>query len=50
VADDEGFVYENNRAATLQALVSDRDLAPPLDALMKVRDAPRDPFFEPNWR
>jgi 5,6,7,8-tetrahydromethanopterin hydro-lyase len=47
-ADDEGSVYENNRAATLQALVSGRDLAPPLDALMAVRDKPRNPFFEPD--
>jgi len=47
-ADDEWSVYENNRAAALQALVSGRDLAPPLDALMEVRDAPRNPFFEPD--
>jgi 5,6,7,8-tetrahydromethanopterin hydro-lyase len=47
-ADDEGSVYENNRAAALQALVSGRDLDPPLEALMAVRDAPRNPFFEPD--
>jgi 5,6,7,8-tetrahydromethanopterin hydro-lyase len=47
-ANDEGSVYENNRVATLQALVCGRDGAPPLDALMKVRDAPGNPFFEPD--
>jgi 5,6,7,8-tetrahydromethanopterin hydro-lyase len=47
-ADDEGSVYENNRSATLQALTAGRDLAPTLDALMAVRDAPRNPFFEPD--
>jgi 5,6,7,8-tetrahydromethanopterin hydro-lyase len=47
-ADDEGSVYENNRAATLDALVAGRDLAPPLNALMAVRNAPRNPFFEPD--
>ena len=47
-ADDEGSVYANNRAAVLQALVAGRDLAPTLDALMEVRDAPRNPFFQPD--
>jgi 5,6,7,8-tetrahydromethanopterin hydro-lyase len=47
-AGDEGAVYENNRAATLQALISGLDLAPPLNTLMAVRDAPRNPFFEPD--
>jgi 5,6,7,8-tetrahydromethanopterin hydro-lyase len=45
-ARDEALVYANNRTATRGALEAGANGAPPIEELMKVRDDPRNPFFD----